>query len=299
VVSTRAIVGQLVWIVLVLGFGWYAYPKATEAAEGLEIADMPMEFLRLAPREGDEFFQSIWLDIGQLDYAWVAKSLRYEIKVSGEADQGEFPAAATAYNAAIAARLKRLSFKHTTIYLVAAFLPTLAMVLYSMLGIARGTTDTNRIDKSNVEDQPKIARFPLRPSRIASHSEQTTSVSSTEKQLKDASSEESEQPRTEGMRQLFLRRCAYRISAAIIAAWIIGCISTTTDPTKIYLIFSEPLGIAGIMSGGLGGLIGSFAIVGLPIFGYAKIRKTSVSFYVYLGWSSALSALSALMLAKP
>lgn len=90
-------------------------------------------------------------------------------------------------------------------------------------------------------------------------------------------------------------RYTYKIFAALVVAWIVGCISSRTDPTKIYMIFSEPLGILMIASEGFGSLLISFAIVGLPILAYGKIRKTDVSFYGYLAWATALSSA---MLAK-
>jgi hypothetical protein len=99
---------------------------------------------------------------------------------------------------------------------------------------------------------------------------------------------------TVGTKRLITHKYTIRALMVLLAAWIVGCISTKTDPTKLYLIFSYPIGILGIAAQGLGSLTVAFAIVGLIIFVYGKAKKTYPSFYSYLAWTTFVSALLSL-----
>lgn len=92
-------------------------------------------------------------------------------------------------------------------------------------------------------------------------------------------------------KRLISHKYTFRVLMVFIASWIVGCISTKTDPSKIYLIFSYPLGIANIAAQGFGGLIFAFVVAGSLLYIYGKVRKNPPSFYSYLAWSTILSSI--------
>lgn len=81
--------------------------------------------------------------------------------------------------------------------------------------------------------------------------------------------------------KLIYSRYLYRFLAVIIGAWLVGCIPTSTDPTKIYLVFEYPLGILGIVAEGFGALATTFLVTGSLMYVYGKIRKSPPSFWSY------------------
>jgi zinc-ribbon domain len=90
------------------------------------------------------------------------------------------------------------------------------------------------------------------------------------------------------------RRKFTRILLIFITSWIIGCISTKTDPTKIYLIFSVPVAITHIAAQGLGALGFSFLLVWPIIYFLGKFRKSNQTFGRYFFWAVMLAILSLL-----
>lgn len=98
------------------------------------------------------------------------------------------------------------------------------------------------------------------------------------------------------IKRLITHKYTVRVLMVFVASWIVGCISTKTDPSKIYLILSYPLAISGIAMEGFGGLTTAFVVVGSFLYIYGKVRKTPPSFYSYLAWTTILSSI---LLFKP
>jgi hypothetical protein len=93
------------------------------------------------------------------------------------------------------------------------------------------------------------------------------------------------------IKRLITHKYLLRVIMIFLASWIVGCISTRTDPSKLYLIFSYPAGISSIAMQGFGGLMAAFVVVGSIIYIYGKTRKTSPSFNSYLTWTTILSSI--------
>ena len=83
----------------------------------------------------------------------------------------------------------------------------------------------------------------------------------------------SSQPSVENSFLLLSYKYTFRVVIVLLVSWIVGCILTKTDPTKIYLIFSYPSGIFDIMMRGLGGLSVPFVMVGSVLYIYGKKHK--------------------------
>ena len=83
-----------------------------------------------------------------------------------------------------------------------------------------------------------------------------------------------------------------RALIVIAIAWALGCISTKTDPSKIFQLFSYPLAIAHITFQGLGSLLAVFVVVGPVVHVYGRFRKASQSFVTYLAWTTILAAVA-------
>lgn len=84
-----------------------------------------------------------------------------------------------------------------------------------------------------------------------------------------------------GIKRIILRKYLVRFFFVLLGAWLIGCISTNTDPSKIYLLFKYPLAIFGIIMQGLGAIAATFIFTGLLIYFYGKFRKRQPSFWTY------------------
>ena len=92
------------------------------------------------------------------------------------------------------------------------------------------------------------------------------------------------------IKKLIHSQYLYRFLVVILGAWLVGCISTSNDPSKIYLIFKYPLGIFGIVASGFGALMTTFVVTGSLIYIYGKIRKSSPSFWSYFLTTCAVSS---------
>ncbi len=110
--------------------------------------------------------------------------------------------------------------------------------------------------------------------------ENTASVSSLEEEIKNNNSSSVVN---------LSYKYTVRVVIVLLVAWVVGCILTKTDPTKIYLVFSYPSYIFGITMRGLGGLSVPFVMVGSVLYIYGKRQKKPHSFYNYLVWTTVFA----------
>lgn len=90
-----------------------------------------------------------------------------------------------------------------------------------------------------------------------------------------------------------IRSNVYKALALVVAAWLVGCAFTKTDPTKIYLLFSYPVGVFSIVMEGLGALAVGAIVTAPFLYVFSRFRKKERSFYSYLTWAALVAFLSA------